>query len=63
MMSNRDTLLGSIGKFDKSDKISKLMARQGQSMSASTFIAEVPKEEVRLISDKESPFEKIDTSD
>ena len=32
-------------------------------MSASTFIAEVPKEEVRLISDKESPFEKIQFSD
>ena len=58
MMQSRDALLGSIGEFDKKDKISKLMARQGQSMSASTYVADVTEKQVKLIHDKESEFDK-----
>lgn len=34
------------------------MARQGQSMSASTYVADVTEKQVKLIHDKESEFDK-----
>jgi len=51
-MQNREALLNSIGKFNEKKKL-KQLARQGQSMSSSTFIAEVPNEDVHIIKDVE----------